>query len=421
MERLLLIEDSRFFVNVICNAFKAQPTIDVVVAGTCAEAKAYLATAKPLPTLALVDLQLPDAPDGAAVDLVIDHGVPAVVFTSNFDEAIRERFLNKGVLDFVLKDNPSSLEALIGLTGRVLKNRATTALVVDDSPVARRFCCDLLRRYQLNVAEANSAEGGLYILNQRSDIRLVITDHEMPGMNGFEFATAIRRRFSRDQLAIIGVSGTHSSILSVKFIKHGANDFINKPYAPEELYTRVALNLEILDKIEALTTAAMRDALTGLYNRRSFFEFGRRLVAASRRAGALCAVVIMDIDHFKSINDTFGHDTGDAVLKSVAGLLTQHTQRGGDLCARLGGEEFALVLQGDTPDQIAGHVEGLRRAIEAAVVAHDGRQVQVTASFGGVMSKAPDLDRMITAADLRLYEAKRAGRNRAVWADLSPA
>jgi len=414
MARLLVIEDSSFFLNLIRKGFEDETAVELVTATTLAEAQTHLAEdAEPF-ALALVDLRLPDANDGEAVDLTLDNGIPSVVFTSNFDEDIRTQFLDKGILDFVLKDNPSSLDYVLKLTARVIKNRSTTVLVVDDSTIALRMCSDLLQRYQLNVIEAASGAEALKILNDRDDIRMVLTDHEMPEMNGFELVTAIRREYSRDKLAVIGVSGAGGAPLSAMFIKHGANDFIAKPYLPEELYTRVALNLEILENIEALTNAATKDYLTGLFNRRSFFDVGNPIASTRRRSKFNCAVAMLDIDHFKAVNDTYGHDGGDAVLKAVAEVIQDHANRGGDLCARLGGEEFALMLEVENIDNVAPYFERLRAAIEARVVPFNETDVKVTASFGVVVSDEPDLEAMLTAADEHLYTAKNAGRNRVI-------
>ena len=134
MERLLVV------------AFETEPGIEIVAVETMADAEAAMdADGTPF-FLALVDLNLPDAPDGEVVSKTLACGIPSVVFTGTFDELVRTRFLDMGVLDFVLKDNPSSLRYLISLTRRILRNRTVTALVVDDSVVARRVCSDLLKR-----------------------------------------------------------------------------------------------------------------------------------------------------------------------------------------------------------------------------------------------------------------------------------
>ena len=417
MERLLVVEDSTFFKNLILGAFETEPGIEIVAVETMADAEAAMdADGTPF-FLALVDLNLPDAPDGEVVSKTLACGIPSVVFTGTFDELVRTRFLDMGVLDFVLKDNPSSLRYLISLTRRILRNRTVTALVVDDSIVARRVCSDLLKRYRLKVIEAKNGVEALEKLSENPGIRIVITDHEMPEMDGFDLVTAIRREYDRDRLMVIGVSGSGGAPLSAKFLKHGANDFITKPYLPEELYTRVALNLDILENVSALTNAATRDFLTGLLNRRSFFDVGARIARSTQRGGLAAAVAILDIDHFKAVNDTYGHETGDDVLKVVAELIERHTKRGGDVAARFGGEEFVVMLEVKDPDKVIDYFNELRETLAAQEIDTPDGMVSVTASIGVVIQKEINLEAALKIADDNLYAAKNAGRNQVVVTD----
>tara|TARA_R110000787_G_scaffold19874_16_gene59200 strand:+ start:10463 stop:11716 length:1254 start_codon:yes stop_codon:yes gene_type:complete len=417
MERLLVVEDSTFFKNLILGAFETEPGIEIVAVETMADAEAAMdADGTPF-FLALVDLNLPDAPDGEVVSKTLACGIPSVVFTGTFDELVRTRFLDMGVLDFVLKDNPSSLRYLISLTRRILRNRTVTALVVDDSVVARRVCSDLLKRYRLKVIEAKNGVEALEKLSENPGIRIVITDHEMPEMDGFDLVTAIRREYDRDRLMVIGVSGSGGAPLSAKFLKHGANDFITKPYLPEELYTRVALNLDILENVSALTNAATRDFLTGLLNRRSFFDVGARIARSTQRGGLAAAVAILDIDHFKAVNDTYGHETGDDVLKVVAELIERHTKRGGDVAARFGGEEFVVMLEVKDPDKVIDYFNELRETLAAQEIDTPDGMVSVTASIGVVIQKEINLEAALKIADDNLYAAKNAGRNQVVVTD----
>lgn len=412
MDKLIIIEDSPFFLKIVKNRFRKDSGVEVITAASYEEAKIVIDREGDSIVIALVDLRLPDAMDGEAVELTLRQGIPTVIFTSNFDEDTREHFLAKGVLDFILKDNPTSLEYLFRLVQRVIKNKKTEVLVVDDSSVALKLCSELLRRYQLIVHEAKSGDDAFRKLSGNPAISLMITDYQMPGMDGFALTTKAREIRSRDRLAIVGVSASGGAPLSAKFLKHGANDFISKPYLPEELYTRVAQNLEALDNIAELTRAATRDFLTGLYNRRSFFDLGNNIASARRRAKKDLAVVMIDIDHFKRINDSYGHEAGDVVLKAVAGIMENRVSRGGDFCSRLGGEEFGLILETGDPEATISFVEGIREAIEEANIAVEGETISVTASFGVAFSNQPDVDQMLNVADKALYDAKQAGRNR---------
>lgn len=157
---------------------------------------------------------------------------------------------------------------------------------------------------------------------------------------------------------------------------------------------------------------ASQDELTSLYNRRAFFEQGKQLFKQAKRYQQHVSVMMIDIDHFKNINDNHGHTVGDSVLKSIAGLL-QKTIREVDILARIGGEEFAIILPQTGVEEASSLAERIRQCIEAEAIQHDLLQINITASFGiaACMVEGDDLDKMLTKADDALYIAKKKGRN----------
>lgn len=414
MSKLLLVEDSSFFRGMLTNVLGQVDGVEVVAVETMAEAIDAIKNSDEPFFLSFLDLNLPDAPRGEVVDVALEHGIPSLIFTASYDETLREKYLEKGVLDFVLKDNPARMKYLVNLVHRVHRNRQTEVIVVDDSRFARDVCTKLLKKFCLNVITLETAEEVLEELDRNDRIRLVVTDYRMPGMDGFELVSAIRRGFDRDQVAIIGVSAYGDAALSVKFMKHGANDFIYKPYHPEELYTRVAMNLDMLDNVEQLTSAATKDYLTGLYNRRYFMDVGGRFHAQAKRAKEPMALAILDIDEFKVVNDTHGHDVGDMVLQHFARVLENNTNRADDICARMGGEEFAILVRDTNPEAIPAYFEKLRAAIEATTIDFGSGAINVTTSIGVVVETELGLDDMICKADGHLYTAKNNGRNQVV-------
>lgn len=157
---------------------------------------------------------------------------------------------------------------------------------------------------------------------------------------------------------------------------------------------------------------ASKDELTNLYNRRAFFEQGKQLFKQARRYPQSISVMMIDIDHFKNINDNYGHAVGDNVLKAI-GLLLQNTVREADILARIGGEEFAVILPQTGVEEASKLAERIRQRTEAEIIQHDTLQIKITASFGiaSCMAEGVDLDRMLTKADDALYIAKKKGRN----------
>ena len=413
-QRVLIVENSRSYAGMLAEAMEERLGLPVALARTLAEADAAFA-AHPDIFLVLSGLVLPDAPQDAIIERFAQTGLPVVVVSSTYDEALRERILGRSVVDYVIKSAPGHLDYLAWLAQRLDRNRRIAALVVDDSPSARLMVAELLSSYGFRVLLAGSGEDGLRAVEQDHGIRLVITDHEMPGMTGVELSAKLRERYARDRLAIVGVSGANKPELVARFLKNGANDFLHKPFSREEFFCRVSQNVDNLDLIGTLQDLATKDFLTGLSNRRHFFESAEKRLDAYRQAGRPAAVATLDVDHFKKINDTWGHDGGDLALKAVARALQAHA-RAEDLVARFGGEEFVVLAGGLDPDASSTYFEALRERIAAIdVELPDGRHFGLTTSIG-VRLVAPGevvaLHAALNDSDRQLYLAKAGGRNR---------
>ncbi|MBW9117244.1 diguanylate cyclase [Rhizobium cauense] len=416
-QRILLVEDSRMFSAVLCHRLHAELGVNVK---PCSSLRVLEETIGHSPNgyaMAIVDLTLPDAPYGEALDCVIAHGIPPIVFTAAFDIETRNRIMERNVIDYVLKDNEFALDSLVSSVRRALSNRKTRVLVVDDIASARLALVRMLEAQQYMVAEAASGLEALAALETFNDIEVVITDHHMPDMSGYELTRRIRRCFGSDKLRIIGVSSSGDRMLSASFLKAGASDFLYRPFLPEELQCRLANNVETLTQFKQLRAAAACDYLTGLYNRRYFYDLGPKLVNDCLRQKAASAVAILDIDHFKRLNDTYGHEIGDEVLKAVALRLATIFEGSDNLLSRLGGEEFAILFP--MMDSIAATklCDEIRSDISRLKVMADDEEISVTVSIGvAEVSDYETFDNYLNAADQFLYMAKHKGRNQ-VYSD----
>ena len=412
-QRVLLVENSRAYVRALAGAIEQQLELPVVVASTLAEARTLLDRHDDW-FLAITGLVLADGDRDTVVDCFLERGLSTVVVTGVYDEDLRARMMRRRVIDFVLKSTPGSLDYIVWLVKRLERNRRISALVVDDSPSARQHTAGLLETFGYRVVQAADGDAALHALERDPTIRLAMVDQEMPGMLGVELTRRIRGLRARDRVAVIGVSGRDDADLVARFLKSGANDFLRKPYSREEFFCRVSQNVDQLELIGSLQDLATRDFLTGLPNRRHFLEQAERLVPEMRAAGRPLAMAILDIDHFKRINDGWGHEAGDHALRAVAAALSSHA-RDGDHVARFGGEEFCLL----TPDldgaALADYFDGLRRRIEDLTVYSPGGELRMTVSIGVRTAAAnDDLHCLLAEADRRLYLAKAGGRNRVI-------
>jgi diguanylate cyclase (GGDEF)-like protein len=367
--------------------------------------------------LALTGLNLPDAPDGEILDLLLENEVPTIVFTATFDAATRQRCTDRKIIDYIVKQGGQTVDMVVNTVGRILANRAYKILVVDDARSARSELVSILRRQNFHVLEARSGREALDILIEDGTIELVITDHHMADMDGYELTHRIRQTKNSEQLRIIGISSSSDRLLSASFLKAGASDFIYRPFVPEELKCRIDNNIETLTQLKHLRRLAERDYLTGLANRRHFFATMREL-SRTRLQGA---IALLDIDHFKSVNDTHGHEVGDTVLQAISIVMDRMSMTGRHMAARLGGEEFAIYLHHLDAFQAHSFCENLRRSVEDAAIAAGGKTISVTISIGVVEFEADEpFENQLNAADQLLYLAKANGRNR-VYSSLTLA
>jgi len=298
----------------------------------------------------------------------------------------------------------------------------TAVLVVDDSGVARHKITDTLKDRALFdfYLEAEDGNDGMEaLLNHPVDV--VLCDMEMPGMGGLSFLKLLKKNEQLRDIPVILLTGHGDRESMVQGLEEGASDYITKPFDERELVARVKVQLKIKSLQDSLKRSNLllyeqsnTDPLTGLCNRRCFMgamssEFNR-----SKRNNTPLSLAMADIDHFKEINDTYGHQQGDAVLVDVADFLNTRL-REYDRATRFGGEEFALIFpQTDVP-QAVEVAERIRT--EACDLSFGGilKDLHLTISFGVATFPRGDIrsvDDLIREADSALYRAKRSGRNR---------
>ena len=226
--------------------------IDIEICGNFEELQlAYDKSPEPI-KLAISNINLPGAENGEALEYLIDLSIPTIVFTGTFQEGVRDALLAKDIVDYILKDNIFAVELLAESVCRFLTNHRHHVLIVDDSATARALLSSRLKRYNFRVSVAENGAKALEILKAHADIGLMITDYNMPDIDGFELTRRIRSSIGSHQLRIIGVSSSTNRLLSARFLKAGGNDFILRPFIDEEFYCRVNQNLDTLLQIQSM-------------------------------------------------------------------------------------------------------------------------------------------------------------------------
>ncbi|MDC7222157.1 MAG: diguanylate cyclase [Spirochaetales bacterium] len=407
--KILIVEDSDFYGNILIRSL-THLNYETVWCKSYGEAQSVMDRLQNI-FIALLDFHLPDALNGEIIDLCLDHSIPSIVMTGSFSPDLQEFVWSKRVIDYVLKEGGHSIQYLVGMVERIIKNRTTGVLIVDDSLVSRKHLNQLLTTHQYKIYEAEDCKTGLKLLDDHSDIKLVLTDYQMPGCDGFEFTKKIRKRYPLDKLAIIGISSTGNHLMMTKFLKYGANDFLTKPFVSELLYSRINQNIKIIEMFDIFREASLRDDLTGIHNRRYLNEAGEVLFNSAVRNNSPLAVAMVDLDKFKRINDTMGHEMGDLVLKKIASNLKDHTRKS-DIISRYGGEEFCIISSNLDSENIETFYEKLRLSVSEIPFSFEDKTFRVTVSIGVCLEKQKTLYEMINVADGKLYEAKEQGRNR---------
>ncbi len=297
-----------------------------------------------------------------------------------------------------------------------------TVLVIDDTKSVRQQILNILHKAELfsgYLEATNGIEGFKILLNEKVDI--VLCDVEMPGMDGFKFLSMVNSRKELQDIPVLLLTSHEDVATKVRGLEQGASDYVTKPFSPEELLARVKVQLKIKtlqdhlkESNQQLRMLSQTDPLTGLYNRRHMTATLESELDRSNRISSPFSLLMIDLDHFKRVNDTYGHQQGDRVLQSISQEI-QAQLRQYDSAARFGGEEFALLLPETSLSEGTMVAERLRQIISNIQFSDSISDLKITASIGIAAiphKKINTTEDLIRLADNALYTAKSNGRNR---------
>lgn len=344
--------------------------------------------------------------------------IPIILLSQTKDEEIVNKCFTAGITEVfphgLDEDLHHSIRVFISQMTRVIHGRV---LYIEDSATAAYVTLKMLKQLQLQVSHFKSAELAFESFKQES-YDLVITDILVEGnMSGIGLIREIRSLDDdKKEIPVLAVSGLEDVARRIEILRQGANDFVQKPFMQEEFAARISnliMNKHLFDQVKAqqeeLRRLSITDTLTGLYNRHYLFESAQKFVSNAFRHQRPLSILMIDLDHFKAINDTHGHDVGDSVLRETGQLLL-NSCRDGDLIARFGGEEFVMIL----PDCQLKFALEKAEMIRQSFVTSKPANLEVTTSIGVAtltLDKSMDFQTLFKKADNAVYAAKDNGRN----------
>ncbi len=416
----------------------------VVEAANGAEALSIIAWIDTLPDVITLDLNMPimsgfevcerlrSADNFSSERKRLAARIPIIFISASDTQAIRERGYQLEVIDFITKpfkpgDIAQGIEKVLNPPEQFIGMKA---LIVDDSPSLRRIIKSNLNRKGVSVVEAQDGMEALQLIEAGShSFDMVILDQVMPGMRGDEVCRRLKTMEHMEQVPVFFISALADKDAIIALFKAGACDYLQKPFIEEELSARLVAHLRARKHInqlkmlnDSLGYQANHDSLTGLFNKRYFQEAIAGNFAQAQRYAQDLTCVLIDLDHFKRVNDDHGHIFGDQVLAEFGKLLKNRT-RVSDLAARYGGEEFVLLLPNTGTEQAIHLVENIREAAESHCYTNGSALLQVTCSIGLSSIRscgAEDYAALVVKADEALYKAKEKGRN-AIVVDGGPS
>lgn len=336
--------------------------------------------------------------------------IPTIAVTGGAPVSSRQIAFASNVLDYVPDYAGYNLEYIVQLIRRGLFAESYKMLIVDDEPLSLNLMKNLLSNKGYSVIGAVNEKQALSHLENNPGIRLMIVDGDICERNNLHLIRTVRKQYNKNHLSVIPVCERSNEHQRLTLLRNGANDCIDKPLRIEDFHVRVMLNLQLIELIKELTELSNLDFLSRLYNRRYFFEMGKKLYENFRRGNLKLTLAMIDIDHLKHVNDTYGHFAGDNAIKHVADKLCKNL-RATDIIARYGGEEFSVLCTDVKPGEASTLFERIRRSVNETPVNAGQNSLTLTISTGVTSRKSESFEGMIHAADMLLYHAKQNGRN----------
>ena len=417
--KILVIEDSTILQEYIHKDILSSLGISCDVASTEKDAQEMIAQTQY--DLIIVDLYLPDS-SGNFVAYLVRKKYRIIIITASEDKEQREKLVSLPIVDYIYKTDEKSITSYLTKSIKRLQNNKNILIAIcDDSQLSRLQLKQLISTQNLPYIEFHNGEEAYHCIeNKNLKINFLITDVNMPKMNGFDLIRKTRLIYDPYEVPILAFSSSENMSVIAQLLKTGANDYIRKPIHNEEFLTRLNMNLEtsalhkenqlLIDNLQKLATT---DFLTSLYNRTYFYNTINLVQSQAKRHKYTYGIAMVDIDYFKKVNDTYGHEAGDMALVILSKIIKE-TIRESDIPCRWGGEEFLILVPNTNAQELHSFAQRLCQRVQESVVSSEVLKFSITISIGTAISNSINLENVenvISMADERLYKAKHNGRN----------
>jgi diguanylate cyclase (GGDEF)-like protein len=412
MKKILIIEDDKTYAKALKNAILKNTNVKEVATLHSLEELEKIDITKF--NLIISDVFMKNYNEDYIKENILSQNIPTILITGLPDKVMKKKLQKLNIVDFIIKTETINFNQIINKIKILNYLKNNSILIVDDSSTSILINAKVIKKHYpfTKILTAKNGKEALEKIEENKDIKLIMTDYEMPEMDGMELIQNIRNKHNIDEKIIIAISGAEEKETSLMLLRVGANDFLHKPITEEELMCRMDNNIKTIMLIEEIKDMAYKDALTKLYNRRYFFEIAHKMFLTAKRENKPISILMFDIDHFKNLNDRYGHQTGDLAIQKTAQIL-QNNIRKNDIACRYGGEEFVIFLY-DCDLNFARLIgEKIRKTIEnLTLIDNENREIRYTISVG-ISNKGETLEEVIKHSDEMLYKAKET-RNRVI-------
>ncbi|EAB5281645.1 diguanylate cyclase [Campylobacter upsaliensis] len=407
MRKILLIDDNKMLSKLLAKKIQNTLNYEVDIAHTMTEAIAMLNNEY---FLSFVDLCLPDAMNGEIVDVVADK-IPTIVLTASNDTNKREEFMHKNILDYIFKESDTCVDQILDAISTLSYYAKTKVILAMAKLPERNEIKKFLSQRLFKVLAAAHGEEALLYLEDNDDTKLIIADAKMPVVSGEELLAEIRTKYNDDDLGVI-LLGEKDDVAEARVLKNGANDYLIKPLLKELFNCRLDRVLNYMQDKKFIKTYNNLDHTSGLkdhYTFRSEVEDYLNDIAGGEQEFAFA---FLDIDELKSINDEYGFEIGDSIIKICADEMIAET-KGRDILGRYSAEKFGILLKNISQERALKILSRIRVNIKNAGILINLDELFFTASLGVVFANSgAKLDDLVEKATKALSAAKNNGKDR---------